>query len=74
MELFNDDQVRTFMIQVAAPIMLIALGLGILMGAKRANYSQVLSTTGIAIIGVMFIVAAGLMMNFGERLATFLFG
>jgi hypothetical protein len=72
--LFNDAAIRTFVIQVVAPLILIFIGIGILARSRKANYGEVMNTAVIAFIGIVFIVGAVALMAAGGRVASALFG
>jgi len=65
----NDQFFRQFILQVIAPIILMLLGVGILVRAKKANYGEVMQIGGIAIIGIVFIVGAGVLFAIGGQIA-----
>jgi lipopolysaccharide export LptBFGC system permease protein LptF len=73
MDLFQDEAVRQFLIQVVTPIILIVIGIGMLLRSRRSDYGEVMQTTVISIIALVFIVGGTALMAVGERAANALF-
>jgi threonine/homoserine/homoserine lactone efflux protein len=58
----------TGLLTFAACVLIVVIGLGILAGSRRANFSKTAKTSGNAIIGIIFIViglGAGLAIGLG---------
>jgi uncharacterized membrane protein len=70
MNWFNDESIRNFILQVITPIMLAFVGLYLMSRAKKANWSDVVTTSGIALIGVMFIGGATVFATVGDDIAN----
>lgn len=70
----NNNGIQTFLLTKIVPIVLAAIGCLIILSANKGNWSKTFSTTGIAIIGIMFIVGAAGFVAFGQELSTTIFG
>jgi hypothetical protein len=71
---FNDGAVRSFLITKIAPIIIIVVGLIIMSRSGKGQWSQALTTGGIAVLGVLFIVGGGALFVFGESIVNTFFG
>lgn len=55
------------------PLLLAVIGIAILARSRKGNWSDTMNTTGIAIIGIIFIVGAAGFMTFGEDMSNLIF-
>lgn len=69
----NSQGITAFILKTLVPIALAIIGCLIIFGAKKGNWSQVMSTTGIVIVGIVMIVGAGGFVAFGDQLAGIVF-
>lgn len=69
----NSAGIQDWILKNIVPLVLVVIGLGILAKSKKGNWSETMNTTGIAVIGIMFIVAAGAFIAFGEKMAKVVF-
>jgi hypothetical protein len=70
----NTEGVVTFVATKIVPIVLAVIGLYITGKSARGNWSEAISTSGIAILGLLFIGGAFLLFAFGSTLAKTFFG
>lgn len=70
----NTGGIQDWIIQNIVPIVLLVIGLGILAKSRKGNWSDTMNTTGIAIIGIIFIVGAGGFIVFGREMSGIVFG
>lgn len=69
----NTDGILNFFITKIVPILLAALGLIFVSRANRGEVSKVLTSSSIAIIGLIFIAGAGSLFFFGGSIVDTLF-
>jgi len=69
----NTDGIKNFFAFQVAPILLGVLGLVILGRAQRGDVSRVLTSSVIAIIGLVFMAGAPILWFFGDSIAKVLF-
>ncbi|HKO34021.1 MAG TPA: hypothetical protein VJY85_09770 [Candidatus Limnocylindria bacterium] len=69
----NTDGIRDFIISKIVPILLAALGVLFISRAGKGEMSRVLTSTGIAIIGISFIAGAAAIAVFGRSLVDLIF-
>lgn len=70
----NTTGVVTFVATKIVPIVLAVIGLFITGKSAKGNWSEAVSTSGIALLGLLFIGGAFLLFAFGESLAQTIFG
>ena len=70
----NTQGVVTFVATKIVPIVLAVIGLFITGKSAKGNWSEAISTSGIAILGLIFIGGAFLLFAFGDTLARTIFG
>jgi hypothetical protein len=70
----NTSGIVTFIVSKIVPILLAVVGVIILSRSGKGQWSQALTTGGIAILGVFFIAGAGLLFAFGDSLARLALG
>jgi len=64
----------SWLARMIVPILLALLGLWILSRAKQGETSRVVTTSGIAIVGLMFIGGAPIMAFLGDDIFNLIFG
>ena len=69
----NTDGIRNFLIFQVAPIALGILDLIFVFRAQRGEVSRVLTSSGIAIVGLVFMASATGLYFFGDSIAKMLF-
>lgn len=69
----NGDGIRNFLITQIAPILLAVLGIGFLARASRGEVSRVLTSSGIVVIGLMFLAGATTLFFAGDALVKIIF-
>ena len=69
----NTPGIRNFIITKIVPILLAVLGVIFISRAGKGEMSRVLTSTGIAIIGLVFIAGAAALMVFGRGLVDLIF-
>lgn len=70
----NSQGLIQFVLQYIVPLLLTVIGVVIIAGAKKGNYSGVMSTTGIVVIGLIFIVGAGGIVLLAKQLSQLALG
>jgi hypothetical protein len=70
----NTTGIVTFIVSKIVPILLAVVGVIILSRSGKGQWSQALTTGGIAVLGIFFIAGAGLLFAFGESLAKLALG
>lgn len=70
----NSDGIQNWLLSKLVPIVLCVLGLVILAGAGKGNWSKTFSTTGVALVGIIFIVGAGAFVLFGQEISGVVLG
>jgi hypothetical protein len=70
----NTTGIVTFIVSKIVPILLAVVGVIILSRSGKGQWSQALTTGGIAVLGVIFIAGAGLLFAFGESIAKLALG
>jgi hypothetical protein len=70
----NTTGIVTFIVSKIVPILLAVVGVIILSRSGKGQWSQALTTGGIAVLGVIFIAGAGLLFAFGESIARLALG
>lgn len=71
---FNSSGVVTFIITKIVPIILAIIGVFILSQSGKGQWSRALNTSGIALLGLVFLGGAGFLFAFGEGVARLVFG
>lgn len=69
----NTDGINSWVISKIIPLILLVIGLGILMGAKKAKYADTFATIGIVILGLVVIGGAGVLVGFGDTISETVF-
>lgn len=69
----TDGIVKTFA-TVIAPIIIAAIGIGILMRASRGQVSQSLTSTFIVVLGLCLMASAGALFLVGDKIVNLVFG
>ena len=69
----NTDGIKTFFAFQVAPILLGVLGVIFLGRAQRGDVSRVLTSSVIAVIGLVFMAGAPVLWFFGDSIAKVLF-
>jgi hypothetical protein len=70
----NTTGIVTFIVSKIVPILLAVVGVIILSRSGKGQWSQALTTGGIAVLGIFFIAGATLLFAFGESLAKLALG
>ena len=70
----NTTGIVTFIVSKIVPILLAVVGVIILSRSGKGQWSQALTTGGIAVLGIFFIAGATLLFTFGESLAKLALG
>jgi len=70
----NTDKVLGFFVKNIVPILLAALGVIFIGRAGKGEMSKVMTSSAIAIVGLLFIAGAGAFFFFGEYLVGLIFG
>jgi hypothetical protein len=70
----NTPGIVGFIISKIVPILLAVVGVIILSRSGKGQWSQALTTGGIAVLGIFFIAGATLLFAFGESLAKLALG
>jgi hypothetical protein len=70
----NTTGIVTFIVSKIVPILLAVVGVIILSRSGKGQWSQALTTGGIAVLGVVFIAGATLLFAFGESIAKLALG
>jgi hypothetical protein len=70
----NTTGIVSFIVSKIVPILLAVVGVIILSRSGKGQWSQALTTGGIAVLGVIFIAGAGLLFAFGESIAKLALG
>jgi len=70
----NTDGIVGFIVSKIVPILLAVVGVIILSRSGKGQWSQALTTGGIAILGIVFIAGAGLLFAFGQSFAKLVLG
>lgn len=70
----NTDGIVGFIVSKIVPILLAVVGVIILSRSGKGQWSQALTTGGIAILGICFIAGAGLLFAFGSSIARLALG
>ncbi len=70
----NTDGIVGFIVSKIVPILLAVVGVIILSRSGKGQWSQALTTGGIALLGIVFIAGAGLLFAFGENIAKLALG
>jgi hypothetical protein len=70
----NTDGIVGFIVSKIVPILLAVVGVIILSRSGKGQWSQALTTGGIAILGIVFIAGAGLLFAFGSSIARLALG
>jgi hypothetical protein len=69
----NSAGVVTWIATRIVPVILAALGVFFLFGAKRGEVGKVVTSSGIAVWGILFIAAAFTFYGFGDNILGLLF-
>ena len=69
----NTAGIRDFLITKIVPILLAVLGVIFISRAGKGEMSRVLTSTGIAIIGLVFIAGAAALLVFGRQMVDLIF-
>lgn len=70
----NTDKVLGFFVKNIVPILLATLGVIFIGRAGKGEMSKVMTSSAIAIVGLLFIAGAGAFFFFGEYLVNLIFG
>jgi hypothetical protein len=70
----DTSAIVTFIVSKIVPILLAVVGVIILSRSGKGQWSQAITTGGIAILGIFFIAGAGLLFAFGDSLARLALG
>jgi hypothetical protein len=70
----NTTGIIGFIVSKIVPILLAVVGVIILSRSGKGQWSQALTTGGIAVLGIFFIAGATLLFAFGESLAKLALG
>lgn len=70
----NSNGITAWVQSNIVPLLLLVVGLGILTRSRKGNLSEVMTTSMIAIIGIIFIVGAAGFIAFGEQMSGIVFG
>lgn len=70
----NTTGIVSFIVSKIVPILLAVVGVIILSRSGKGQWSQALTTGGIAVLGVVFIAGAGLLFAFGASIAELALG
>lgn len=70
----NTTGIIGFIVGKIVPILLAVVGVIILSRSGKGQWSQALTTGGIAVLGIVFIAGAGLLFAFGESIAKLALG
>lgn len=70
----NTPGIQQWVAQNIVPLLLLVIGVGIISKARKGNWSDTMNTSGIAIIGIIFIVGAAGFMAFGKEMSGLVFG
>ena len=70
----NTTGIVGFIVSKIVPILLAVVGVIILSRSGKGQWSQALTTGGIAVLGIVFIAGAGLLFAFGESIAKLALG
>jgi hypothetical protein len=70
----NTSGIVTFIVSKIVPILMAVVGVIILSRSGKGQWSQALTTGGIAVLGIFFIAGATLLFAFGESLAKLALG
>ena len=71
---FDSTGLRAWIIQNIVVLIVTFLGVMILLGARKGNWSKGIDITGVALLGCFVIAGAGLLYAFGGDIARMTFG
>jgi uncharacterized membrane protein len=69
----NTDGIRTFAATQVVPILLLILGIVFLGRAQRGEVSRVLTSSVVAVVGLVFIAGAPILWFFGDSISKVIF-
>ncbi len=67
---FNSDGISDWVRNNVLPLILLFIGIGIMAGARKGDTSKTMTTSLIAIVGIIFCVAAVAIIAFGESMGN----
>lgn len=69
----NTDGIQAFLLTKVVPLVLAGIGVLIIVGATKGNWSKAFNTFGIVLLGIVLMVGAGGLVLFGEELSGVVF-
>jgi len=73
-QIVNSHGIQTWLIQTIAPILLAVFGIWILARSKRGNVSEVVTSSGITMLGIVFLGGAAVLPFLGDNIVNLVFG